>query len=61
MDAELIADADPRQFALLLPQTKALDAYRIAERIRTHIGSMPITVSDDADAEPVRLSISIGV
>jgi diguanylate cyclase (GGDEF)-like protein len=45
----------------LLPQAKALDAYRIAERIRTHIGSMPITVSDDADAVSVRLSISVGV
>jgi diguanylate cyclase (GGDEF)-like protein len=49
------------EFALLLPHTKVLDAYRIAERIRTHIGSMPITVSDDADAESVRLSISVGV
>jgi diguanylate cyclase (GGDEF)-like protein len=58
---DLVGRFGGEEFALLLPQTKALDAYRITERIRTHIGSMPITVSDDADAEPVRLSISIGV
>jgi diguanylate cyclase (GGDEF)-like protein len=58
---DLVGRFGGEEFALLLPQTKALDACRIAERIRTHIGSMPITVSDDADAEPVRLSISIGV
>jgi diguanylate cyclase (GGDEF)-like protein len=58
---DLVGRFGGEEFALLLPQTKALDAYRIAERIRTHIGSMPITVSDDPAAEPVRLSISIGV
>ena len=58
---DLVGRFGGEEFALLLPQAKALDAYRIAERIRTHIGSMPITVSDDADAEPVRVSISIGV
>src|SRR5215469_339654 len=58
---DLVGRFGGEEFALLLPQAKALDACRIAERIRTHIGSMPITVSDDADAEPVRLSISIGV
>jgi len=58
---DLVGRFGGEEFALLLPQAKALDAYRIAERIRAHIGSMPIAVSDDADAEPVRLSISIGV
>jgi diguanylate cyclase (GGDEF)-like protein len=58
---DLVGRFGGEEFALLLPQSKALDAYRIAERIRTHIGSMPITVSDDADAEPVTLHISIGV
>ncbi len=58
---DLVGRFGGEEFALLLPQAKALDAYRIAERIRTHIGSMPITVSDDADAEAVRLTISIGV
>ena len=58
---DLVGRFGGEEFALLLPQAKALDAYRIAERIRTHIGSMPITVSDDANAETVRISISIGV
>jgi diguanylate cyclase (GGDEF)-like protein len=58
---DLVGRFGGEEFALLLPQAKALDAFRIAERIRAHIGSMPITVSDDAGAEPVRLSISIGV
>jgi diguanylate cyclase (GGDEF)-like protein len=58
---DLVGRFGGEEFALLLPQAKAVDAYRIAERIRTHIGSMPITVSDDTDAEPVRVSISIGV
>jgi diguanylate cyclase (GGDEF)-like protein len=58
---DLVGRFGGEEFALLLPQAKAQDAYRIAERIRAHIGSMPIAVSDDADAEPARLSISIGV
>ena len=58
---DLVGRFGGEEFALLLPQAKALDACRIAERIRSHIGSMPITVSDDPGAEPVRLSISIGV
>jgi diguanylate cyclase (GGDEF)-like protein len=60
-ETDLVGRFGGEEFALLLPQAKAQDAQRIAERIRTHIGSMPITVSDDANAEPVRLSISIGV
>ena len=58
---DLVGRFGGEEFALLLPQAKALDAHRIAERIRAHIGSMPITVSDDPDAEPVGLSISVGV
>ena len=58
---DLVGRFGGEEFALLLPQAKAQDAYRIAERIRSHIGSMPITVSDDPGAEPVTLSISIGV
>jgi diguanylate cyclase (GGDEF)-like protein len=58
---DLVGRFGGEEFALLLPQAKALDAYRIAERIRAHIVTMPITVSDDADAESVKLSISIGV
>ena len=58
---DLVGRFGGEEFALLLPQTKAVDAYRIAERIRAHISAMPIDVHDDPGAEPVRLSISIGV
>jgi diguanylate cyclase (GGDEF)-like protein len=58
---DLVGRFGGEEFALLLPQAKAVDAYRIAERIRTYISAMPIDVHDDPDAEPVRLSISIGV
>jgi diguanylate cyclase (GGDEF)-like protein len=58
---DLVGRFGGEEFALLLPQAKALDAYRIAERIRAHIGAMPIDVHDAPDAAPVRLTISIGV
>lgn len=49
------------EFALLLPQTSAVAAYKIAERMREHIAAMPIAATDEPDAEPVRLTVSIGV
>jgi diguanylate cyclase (GGDEF)-like protein len=49
------------EFALLLPQTKPVDAYRIAERIRGYIAAMPIDVDGDPGAEPVTVTVSIGV
>jgi diguanylate cyclase (GGDEF)-like protein len=58
---DLVGRFGGEEFALLLPQAKAVDAYSIAERIRAHIGAMPIDVHDDPGAERVRLSISIGV
>jgi diguanylate cyclase (GGDEF)-like protein len=58
---DLVGRFGGEEFALLLPQAKAVDAYRIAERIRAHISTTPIDVHDDPGAQPVRLSISIGV
>ena len=58
---DLVGRFGGEEFALLLPQAGAMDAYRIAERIRAHIGAMPIDVYDDPNAEPVRISISVGV
>lgn len=49
------------EFALMLPQTSAVAAYKIAERMREHIAAMPIAATDEPDAEPVRLTVSIGV
>jgi diguanylate cyclase (GGDEF)-like protein len=49
------------EFALLLPQTRAVDAYRIAERIRAYIASMPIDTDGDRSDDPVTVTVSIGV
>ncbi len=58
---DLVGRFGGEEFSLLLPQAEAVDAYRIAERIRAYISAMPIDVHEDPAAEPVRLSISIGV
>jgi diguanylate cyclase (GGDEF)-like protein len=57
---DLVGRFGGEEFALLLPQTVPVDAYRIAERIRTHIGAMPIDISD-IRSEPIKLTISVGV
>src|SRR5437764_1933593 len=58
---DLVGRFGGEEFALLLPQTKALDAYRIAERIRAYIAAMPIDAHNDPGAEPVTVTVSIGV
>src|SRR5262249_5796448 len=60
-DYDLVGRFGGEEFALLLPQTKALDAYRIAERIRAYIGSLPIEVATDPDGDPVKVTVSVGV
>ncbi|MGH3207896.1 MAG: GGDEF domain-containing protein [Trebonia sp.] len=46
------------EFVMLLPQTRATDAFRIAERVRAHIARMPIASST---GERVHVTASIGV
>jgi diguanylate cyclase (GGDEF)-like protein len=58
---DLVGRFGGEEFALLLPQTKAVDAYRIAERIRAYIAAMPIDAHNDPGAEPVTVTVSIGV
>jgi len=48
------------EFVLLLPHTAERDAYRIAERMRARIASMPIGL-DGTREEPVYVTVSIGV
>ena len=43
---------------MLLPQTRATDAFRIAERVRAHIAGQPIVTSS---GELVPITVSIGV
>jgi diguanylate cyclase (GGDEF)-like protein len=51
-----------KQFAILLPQTGATEARRLAERLRDHIAGEPIAVEDGSHAGFVfRLTVSIGV
>ena len=46
------------EFVMLLPQTRAVDALRIAERVRAHIARLPIAAPG---GEPVTVTVSIGV
>jgi diguanylate cyclase (GGDEF)-like protein len=60
-DYDLAGRFGGEEFALLLPQTSAADARRIAERVRDHIAEMPISVSDEPGADTLQVTVSIGV
>jgi diguanylate cyclase (GGDEF)-like protein len=60
-DYDLVGRFGGEEFVLLLPQTREQDAYRIAERIRTYIADTPISAAGQPGADPVRLTVSIGV
>jgi diguanylate cyclase (GGDEF)-like protein len=60
-DYDLIGRFGGEEFALLLPHTKALDAYGIAERIREHIAAMPIDLGGAHNAGDARVTVSVGV
>lgn len=49
------------EFAMLLPQTRAVDAFRIAERVRAHISQLPLYADGWGGTESVRVTVSIGV
>jgi diguanylate cyclase (GGDEF)-like protein len=49
------------EFAVLLPQTRAVDAFRIAERIRSAIAGLCIIAPGAAGGERVHVTVSIGV
>jgi diguanylate cyclase (GGDEF)-like protein len=48
------------EFVMLLPQTRATDAFRIAERVRAHIARLPI-VTPVGEPVTVTVTVSIGV
>jgi diguanylate cyclase (GGDEF)-like protein len=60
-DYDLAGRFGGEEFALLLPQTSAADARRIAERVRGHIAATPISVADAPGAGPIQVTVSIGV
>jgi diguanylate cyclase (GGDEF)-like protein len=49
------------EFSLLMPQTRAVDAFRIAERVRANIADLSIIVPGDTGGEQVHVTVSIGV
>lgn len=49
------------EFVVLLPQTGEADARQIAERLRAHVGSLRVPVSDAPDATCVSVTVSIGL
>jgi diguanylate cyclase (GGDEF)-like protein len=46
------------EFVMLLPQTRAPDAFKIADRVRAHIARLPVTTTG---GERVPVTVSIGV
>jgi diguanylate cyclase (GGDEF)-like protein len=46
------------EFVLLLPYTRAVDAFRIADRVRDHISGLSLRT---ADGQPVQITVSVGV
>jgi diguanylate cyclase (GGDEF)-like protein len=49
------------EFSVLLPQARAGDAIRIAERIRSNIAALSIIAAGAAGGERVHVTVSIGV
>ncbi len=58
---DLVGRFGGEEFAVLLPHTKALDAYGIAERIREHLAHTPLDVVDSPGQHPVQVTVSAGV
>ncbi len=46
------------EFMLLLPHTRAVDAFRIADRVRDHISGLSLRTSD---GQSVEVTVSVGV
>jgi diguanylate cyclase (GGDEF)-like protein len=60
-DYDLAGRFGGEEFSVLLPQTRAVDAVRIAERIRSNIAALSIIVPGAAGGERVQVTVSIGV
>jgi diguanylate cyclase (GGDEF)-like protein len=60
-DYDLAGRFGGEEFVMLLPQTRAVDAFRIAERVRARISRLPIYAEGTAGSERVPVTVSIGV
>ncbi len=60
-DYDLAGRFGGEEFSLLLPHTRAVDALRIAERVRAHIAGLCIIAPGASGGERVHVTVSIGV
>ena len=60
-DYDLAGRFGGEEFSLLLPQTRAVDAFRIAERVRSNIAGLSIIAPGATGGERVQVTVSIGV
>ncbi len=60
-DYDLAGRFGGEEFSLLLPQTRAVDAIRIAERVRANIAGLCIIAPGAAGGERVHVTVSLGV
>jgi diguanylate cyclase (GGDEF)-like protein len=60
-DYDLAGRFGGEEFTLLLPQTRSVDALRIAERIRSSIAALSVIAPGSTGAERVQVTVSIGV
>ncbi len=60
-DYDLAGRFGGEEFSLLLPQTRAVDAFRIAERVRATIAGLIIIAPGASGGERVHVTVSIGV
>ena len=60
-DYDLAGRFGGEEFSLLLPQTRAVDAFRIAERVRSNIAGLSIIAPGSTGGERVQVTVSIGV
>ena len=60
-DYDLAGRFGGEEFSLLLPQTRAVDAFRIAERVRAKIAGLSIIAPGTTGGERVQVTVSIGV
>jgi diguanylate cyclase (GGDEF)-like protein len=60
-DYDLAGRFGGEEFSLLLPQTRAVDAFRIAERVRSAIAGLSIIAPGATGGERVHVTVSIGV
>ena len=60
-DYDLAGRFGGEEFSLLLPQTRAVDAFKAAERIRSKIAAMSVIAPGAVGGERVQVTVSIGV